>query len=113
MSIALIGTAAASLAALLAFYRGTEIKDGALMGRRPSGPYAIKDDAPVLEAFREQWTMFEQHRDPRTLCRAVLARTDFWGEDLSALPDLTDGVSAQLSRIVHAGVRGAARELLQ
>ena len=102
-----------SLAALLAFYRGTEIKDGALTGRRPSGPYAIKDDAPVLEAFRVQWQAFERHRNVQVLCRAVLARTDFWGEDLSALPDLTEGVSAQLSRIVHAGVREAARELLQ
>jgi tagaturonate reductase len=100
-----------SLAALLAFYRGTEIADGALQCSRPSGRFAVKDDAPVLEAFREQWTAFERHREPRTLCRAILARTDFWGEDLSALPDLLDAVSTQLSRIAQLGVRQAIETL--
>jgi tagaturonate reductase len=96
-----------SLAALLAFYRGTEIQDGALTGRRPSGVYAIKDDAPVLEAFRTQWHAFEQHRNVEALCRTLLAHNDFWGEDLSVLPDLLEGVSAQLSRIVQVGIRHA------
>jgi tagaturonate reductase len=96
-----------SLAALLAFYRGTEIRDGALMGRREGGPYPVKDDAPVLEAFADQWRRYEHHRDALALCRAILARTDFWGEDLSALPDLTEGVGACLSRILQSGVRQA------
>jgi tagaturonate reductase len=100
-----------SLAALLAFYRGAEIRDGALTGRRPSGVYAIKDDAPVLEAFWTQWHAFEQHRNVEVLCRALLARTDFWGEDLSALPDLADAVSRQLSRILQLGVRQAISTL--
>jgi tagaturonate reductase len=100
-----------SLTALLAFYRGTEIADGALQGSRPSGRYAVKDDAPLLEVFREQWTAFERHREPRTLCRAILARSDFWGEDLSALPDLLDAVCTHLSRIVRIGVRQAIETL--
>jgi tagaturonate reductase len=94
-----------SLAALLAFYRGTEIRDGGLTGTRPSGSYAVKDDMPVLEAFRGQWRAFEQHRDVEAVCRALLARTDFWGEDLSALPDLLEGVRSQLSSILQVGVR--------
>jgi tagaturonate reductase len=96
-----------SLAALLAFYRGTEIADGALVGTRESGPYAVKDDAFVLEAFRDQWRAFEQHRNPEVLTRAILARPDFWGEDLTALPDLTGAVGAHLSRILDGGVRRA------
>jgi tagaturonate reductase len=100
-----------SLAALLAFYRGTEIRDGALMGRREGGPYTVKDDAPVLEAFTNQWRRYEHHRDALALCRTILARTDFWGEDLSALPDLTEAVSAQLSRIVQIGVHAAVATL--
>ena len=36
-------------------------------GTAGSGPYAVKDDAPVLEAFADQWRRFEQHRDPRAL----------------------------------------------
>ena len=96
-----------SLAALLAFYRGTTIVDGALMGQRGSGPYPVKDDAPVLEAFADQWRRYKHHRDALGLCRALLARTDFWGEDLSALPDLLEGVTAQVARILQLGVREA------
>jgi tagaturonate reductase len=101
-----------SLAALLAFYRGTEIKDGVLIATRPSGAYAVKDDAPVLEAFADQWHAFARHHDVTALCRAILARTDFWGQDLSALPDLVEGVSAHLSRILQVGVRDAIGTLL-
>lgn len=96
-----------SLAALLAFYRGTEIVDGALVGTRPGGPYAIKDDLPVLETFREQWHAYDAHRDPRALVRTLLARPDFWGEDLSALSDLADAVGMHLARILDGGVRAA------
>ena len=96
-----------SLAALLAFYRGTEIRDGALMGTRTRGPYAVKDDAPVLDAFGEQWRAFARHDDVGALCRAILGRVDFWGEDLAALPDLLEGVSLHLSRILQVGVRDA------
>jgi tagaturonate reductase len=96
-----------SLAALLAFYRGTEIRDGALLGTRANGPYAAKDDAPVLDAFAEQWRAFAQHGNVAVLCRTILGRTDFWGENLAALPDLADGVSAHLSRILQVGVREA------
>lgn len=101
-----------SLAALLAFYRGTEVRDGALLGARTDGPYAVKDDAPVLEAFVDRWRAFAQHRDVTALCRAILARTDFWGEDLAALPDLVEGVSADLSQILHVGVRQAVNALV-
>ncbi len=101
-----------SLAALLAFYRGTEIRDGALAGTRGNGPYVVKDDAPVLGAFAEQWSAFDQHRDADALSRAVLARTDFWGEDLSALPDLVEAVSLHLSRILQGGVRQALSALV-
>ena len=67
----------------------------------------MKDDAPVLEAFAAQWRAFSQHRDPGALCRAVLARADFWGEDLSSLPDLVEAIGAHLSRILQLGVREA------
>ncbi len=96
-----------SLAALLAFYRGREIRDGALLGTRANSLYAVKDDAPVLEAFANQWRAFAAHNDAIALCRTILARTDFWGEDLAALPDLLEAVSVQLSRILQLGVREA------
>jgi mannitol-1-phosphate/altronate dehydrogenase len=77
------------------------------VGARGNGPYAVKDDAPVLEAFADQWGAYAEHRDVIVLCRALLARTDFWGEDLAALPDLLEGVSLHLSRILQGGVREA------
>jgi tagaturonate reductase len=100
-----------SLAALLAFYRGTEIGDGALVGTRGNAPYSVKDDAPVLEAFADQWRAFARHEDAATLCRAILARRDFWGDDLAALPDLLEGVSLHLSHILQIGIRKALTAL--
>ena len=44
-----------ALAALIAFYRGREIRDGALIGRRDGADYRIQDDAAVLDAFRDAW----------------------------------------------------------
>ena len=40
-----------SLAALMAFYTGSEIRDGALIGHRGEEEYRIMDDAAVLEFF--------------------------------------------------------------
>ncbi len=52
-----------SLAALLAFYRGTEVRGGALQGRRDGQPYPAQDDLPVLSAFAEAWSAYQAHRD--------------------------------------------------
>ncbi len=98
-----------SLAALLAFYRGTEIRDGALWGSRTGSPYPVRDDAPVLAAFAEQWSAYEERRDLGVLVRALLGRVDFWGEDLCAMPDLIEGVTGHLSRILSGGVREALK----
>lgn len=42
-----------SLAALMAFYTGTEIRDKALIGHRGEQEYNILDDAAVLEFLRQ------------------------------------------------------------
>ncbi|HTU03697.1 MAG TPA: tagaturonate reductase, partial [Candidatus Sulfotelmatobacter sp.] len=96
-----------SLAALLAFYRGTDIRDGALVGSRQAGPYLIRDDLPVLEAFAACWRPYQEHRDVGRVCREILGQTPFWGENLAALPGLAEGVKAHLSRILGSGVRDA------
>jgi tagaturonate reductase len=96
-----------SLAALLAFYRGTEIRDGALWGSRAGSPYAVRDDAPVLAAFAEQWRAYQEHGDLGACVRALLARADFWGEDLCTMPDLVEGVTMHLSRTLTRGIREA------
>ena len=101
-----------SLAALLAYYRGTRIADGALQGSRGGAAYPIRDDAEVLAAFAEAWTAFQDHRDTRTLARTLLGRPDLWGEDLSARPDLLARVADDLSRILDQGVRAAIQAVL-
>lgn len=101
-----------SLAALLAFYRGTEIRDGALQGHREAGPYPVRDDPEVLAAFAEAWKAFRAHGDPGTLCRALLGRADLWGEELPAAADLIAAVAADLARILERGVRAAAQGLV-
>lgn len=41
-----------SLAALMAFYTGSEIRDGVLIGHRGQQEYNIMDDADVFGIFR-------------------------------------------------------------
>ena len=58
-----------SLAALMAFYTGTEIRDKALIGHRDGTEYQILDDAAVLEFFAVYTCCFIQ--------RAFLGRRSY------------------------------------
>ena len=95
-----------ALAALIAFYRGREIRDGALIGRRDGADYRIQDDAAVLEAFRDAWQAAGDQPSTDDAClalvRRVLARADFWGQDLTAtLPGFDAAVARDLRRHLH------------
>jgi tagaturonate reductase len=100
-----------SLAALIAFYRGSEIRDGALIGRRDGAEYRIQDDPAVLEAFRDAWQAAGDRpsRDAcLTLARRLLARADFWGQDLTAaLPGFDAAIAQHLADITTDGMRAA------
>jgi mannitol-1-phosphate/altronate dehydrogenase len=72
----------------------------------------VQDDPGVLAVFAEAWKGYEGHRDVGKLCRALLGRSDFWGEDLAARGDLTDAVAAHLARILATGAREAVRAIL-
>jgi tagaturonate reductase len=100
-----------ALAALFAFYRGSEIRDGALIGRRDGADYRIQDDVAVLQAFRDAWQAAGERpsRDAcLTLVRRLLTRADFWGQDLTtALPGFDTAVAQHLADIVTDGVRAA------
>lgn len=89
-----------SLAALLAFYTGTEIRDKALIGHRDGEEYNIMDDAAVLEFFAAN-----SSKEPREFAHAALANTDFWGQDLSALAGVEDAVVSYLTDIRAMGMR--------
>ncbi|MBR6327028.1 MAG: tagaturonate reductase [Lachnospiraceae bacterium] len=95
-----------SIAALIAFYHGTEIKDGVLKGSRDGQPYDIKDDAAVLEFFAA-----ESDKDAAELVKDYLGREDFHGQDLNQVPGLTDAVTAYLTDIRANGMRAAMQHI--
>ncbi|MCI9338402.1 MAG: tagaturonate reductase [Lachnospiraceae bacterium] len=91
-----------SLAALLAFYHGTEIRGNALVGHREGEEYEIRDDGEVLEFFREN-----SERDSRALTEAFLGKEAFFGQDLNRTEGLTEAVAAYLEDIRKNGMRAA------
>ncbi len=91
-----------SLAALMAFYHGTEIRDKALIGHRDGQEYAVLDDAEVLEFFRDYC-----QRDSRSFVEAFLAKEAFFGQDLNRIDGLTDVVTGYLEDIRENGMRAA------
>lgn len=101
-----------SFAALIAFYRGTELRDGALVGRRPAGDtYAIKDSPAVLAFFQAQWST--PGSTAQSVTRSVLGNSAWWdGQDLNTLPGLTDAVATALHSILTEGVVTALKPRL-
>jgi tagaturonate reductase len=102
-----------ALAALIVFYRGSEIEGGALIGERNGMSYRIQDEASVLEFFRDAWRC---DVPDRTFCselaERVLSRTDFWGADLNlTLPGLRDRVAENVHGICTDGVRSVLEKV--
>lgn len=91
-----------SLAALMAFYTGTEIRDKALIGHRDGQEYNIMDDMSVLEFFRDNCG-----KDTVTYVTNFLGRTDFFGQDMNEVEGLTDAIVAYLDDIRANGMRAA------
>lgn len=101
-----------SLAALLNFYRGTYTDKGEYLGNRNGQSYPIKDDAQVLTVLAEAWRGIAAGQDLAPTVKAILGDARLWGEDLNAVPGLTEQVSAALTRITAVGVKAAMGELL-
>lgn len=91
-----------SLAALMAFYTGSEIRDKALIGHRDGVEYNVLDDAPVLEFFAEN-----SGKDAGEYVHAVLSNDSFWGEDLSAISGVEEAVTSYMTDIRTLGMRKA------
>lgn len=91
-----------SIAALMAFYHGTEIENGVLKGNRNGQTYDIKDDVSVLEFFRDNC-----EKDTRTFVTNYLGREDFHGQNLNKVLGLTDAVVTYLDDIKANGMRAA------
>ncbi|MCI8694299.1 MAG: tagaturonate reductase [Lachnospiraceae bacterium] len=96
-----------SLAALMAFYTGTEIRDKALIGHRGGEEYSILDDREVLEFFRDNC-----EKEVSAFVAAFLGREDFFGQDLNQVPGLAGAVTAYLKDIRENGMRAALCRIL-
>ena len=95
-----------SLAALMAFYQGDEIRDGALIGTRNGEEYRIMDDAAVMEFFRDNC-----RKETSEFVKTFLARSDFFGQDLNEIEGLTKTLVAHLNDIKENGMRSALCKL--
>ncbi len=95
-----------SLAALMAFYTGAEIRDKALIGHRGEEEYNILDDEAVL-------SFFASNSDKQTdeYVHNTLANMDFWGQDLSRIAGVEDAVTAYLTDIRSLGMRQTMEKL--
>lgn len=91
-----------SLAALMAFYQGREIRDKALIGHRDGQAYPILDDTEVLEFFQDNC-----EKDSETFVRAFLGKEIFFGRNLNQVEGLTDAVAGYLEDIRKNGMRAA------
>lgn len=98
-----------SLAALLAFYRTEESGDGCLIGKRAAGnTYEIHDDADKLAFIKDMAA-----KPTAEYVQAVMSRSDFWGEDLTAIAGFADAVAAHIDRMDEIGVKAHIEELGQ
>ena len=95
-----------SLAALMAFYKGTEIRDKALIGHRDGQEYNIMDDKAVLEFFAAN-----SQKPSREFAQAFLSNEEFFGQDLTKADGLVDAIAAYLDEIADKGMRKALEEI--
>ena len=91
-----------SLAALMAFYQGTEIREGALIGHRDGTEYQIMDDTAVLQFFAAN-----TGKDTKQFVASFLSNKEFFGDELGRTNGLVDAVSAYLDEINAEGMRKA------
>lgn len=88
----------ASLAFYIAFYRVNKKIENEYIGIRGTEEYKISDDKEALEFFYEQ-----RDTDFALLAERVLEKVEFWGEDLTNIEGLTEGVAEWLKLIEEKG----------
>lgn len=96
-----------SLAALMAFYAGSELREYALIGHRNGNEYQIIDDLSVLTFFREHSGMASAQ-----FVESFLAQEDFFGQNLNEIEGLTEKLTEYLDDIKTNGMRAALCRIL-
>jgi tagaturonate reductase len=101
-----------AMAAFIAFYRGTQMREGSLVGRRGGGEYLIKDDADVLEFFRKLWTSADGNDNARAV-RSVLSSPRLWDAGLTELPGFERAVTRSYEAITAGDVPGSMLDTMK
>ncbi|MCR5172929.1 MAG: tagaturonate reductase [Treponema sp.] len=104
-----------SIAALIAFYNGTEIRENAkgqkcLASKREDGEYENLDTLPVLEFFA---ALNKETKDAKVIANKVLSNVDFWKEDLTKVAGLEAAVAAHLADIQSKGMKKALADIVK
>lgn len=102
-----------SLASLIAFYNGTNMEGAALRGDRNGELYFINDSSDVLEVFASLYNNDYPTKKAKALeiASSVLAKTEWWGQDLTKINGLTDKVALYLEGIWTNGVKETINNL--
>ena len=87
------------LAGICTYYKG---------GKRGEDEIVPNDDPKILELLKSLWAT----GDVRKVASGVLADDFIWGEDLNAIPGLTDLLAADLALIQAKGMREAVKSIL-
>ena len=86
------------LAGIITYYKG---------GKRGDVEIVPNDDAAIVELLKNLWAT----GDVRKVAEGVLAAEFIWGEDLNAVPGLTDLLTADLALIQNEGMRAAVKSV--
>lgn len=102
-----------SVAALISFYNGTEIKENErggkyLESKRDGVAYPNNDSLPVLEFFA---ALNKETKDAKVIANKVLSNVDFWKEDLTAVAGLEESVAKNLADIQTKGMAQALADI--
>ena len=102
-----------SLAALISFYEGTEFEGPALKGNRNGEVYMINDSPEVLETFQKLYSASyaDNKEKSEKIAKAVLSKSEWWGEDLTLVDGLEGKIAGYLEKIWTDGMTKAIESL--
>ena len=87
------------LAGIITYYKG---------GKRGDVEIVPNDDAAIVELLKNLWAT----GDVRKVAEGVLSAEFIWGEDLNAVPGLTDLLTADLDLVQKEGMRAAVKTVI-
>ncbi len=87
------------LAGICTYYKG---------GKRGEDEIVPNDDPKIMELLKNLWAT----GDVKKVAKGVLADEFIWGEDLNAIPGLTELLTADLALIQEKGMREAVKSII-